>query len=405
MLRPFLLALSLAVLLSAPAAAQRFPQHARAAVEAPQLLARGGAGVALPSAETALFYNPAHLARPDLRPFTLTVLAVQGGANPKLLGDVRFLLDEVVPAVERGFQTPLSDEDRALFDRALERGARPTVGRAAVTLPQLTLRAGGVGLGAGVFATNTTRYRFEDLGGGIPLLDLFAQADLIGAAAVGAALPNTPVAVGTTARYARRVIGYKHKDLLAMDPDREHLHLIGGQTLAFDVGLHATDVAPELPGRLDVGLALYDVLGGGFTYALERSIRLGGNGAPDEAEIARVLEAFEARDGRTSFRLGAAYRLEILGPLARVALAADYVSTSSSESAQPALAKLRLGAEGTLGGLLALRAGIGQGYPSVGLGLRLPGVRLDYALFGEEDGRLPGQLPRYSHVMQVRVGL
>jgi len=403
---PRLFALAaLCALLAAPAEAQRFTQHARAAVEAPQVLARGGAGVAFASPEAALFYNPAQLAHLSMSRPRVELLSVQGGASTKLFGDVGFIRDEVAPAIERGFESPLSDEDRALFERALDRGGRPTVGRAAVTLPQVTFRAGGIGISAGAFAANTTRYQFEDLGGGVPLLDLFSQADLIGAVGMGARLPESPLAVGVTGRYARRFIGYKHKDLLAMSPETEQLYVIGGQTVAFDLGFHAEDVSPELPGRLDVGFAVYDLIGGGFTYALERTVELTGEPRSADPELERVLAAFEERDGARSFRAGAAYHLGAVGPLRGAVVAVDYLSASTSESAQPALSKLRLGAEARLAGFLALRGGLGQGYPAAGVGIETRFARIDYGFFGEEDGRLPGQLERFSHLLQVRIGL
>jgi hypothetical protein len=397
--------LLLLTLLAAPAEAQRLSQYARAAVDAPQVLARGGAGVALPSAESALFYNPAHLARLDLPRVRVEVLGVQGAASTNFFGNLGFLLSDVRDAVDAGFGLPLTADDRALFDEALDRGARPTVGQAALALPVVMLGHEHGALGFGVFATNTTRYRFDDIGGGVPLLDLFSQADVLAVASGAARIPDTPLAAGITTRLARRYIGSKFKDLLAMDPDHEQLYVISGTTLAVDLGLHAHDMVPSLPGRLDLGLAVYDLLGGGFSYGHDRSIALTGNGDANQGEIDRILAAFDGRDGSISARLGAAYHLDVLGPLADASLALDWVSASSSESQQPFLAGLRLGAEATVASRLALRAGIGQGYPAGGFGVVLPGMRLDYSLYGVEDGRLPGQLTRYTHLLQLRVGI
>lgn len=392
-------------LLAAPAESQRLSQFSRAAVDAPQVLARGGAGVAVPTAESALFYNPAHLARLELPRVRIEVLGVQGATSTNFFGNLGFMLGDVRDAVDAGFGLPLTSEDRALFDEALDRGARPTVGQAAVALPVVMLRHEYGAFGFGVFGTNTTRYRFDDIGGGVPLLDLFSQADVLAVASGAAVIPDTPIAAGITTRLARRYIGSKYKDLLAIDPDHEQLYVISGTTLAVDLGLHALDVAPSLPGRLDFGLAVYDLLGGGFNYSHDGSITLTGNGEINQRELDRILDAFSGRDGAISARLGAAYHLDVLGPLADASLALDWVSASSSESRQPFLTGLRLGAEATVATRLALRAGVGQGYPAGGFGLILPGMRLDYSVFGVEEGRLPGQLRRYTHLIQLRVGL
>jgi len=402
-----LAALLLACALAAPAEAQRYSQYARAAIEAPQVLARGGAGVALPSADAALFYNPAQLARLHGQRVRVEVLGVQTGINTAFFGDLNFLLDDVIPAVEDGLSFPLSSRDRALFDEALDRGRLPNVGRAAVALPHVTVPTAWGGVSGGVFAQSTTRYRFEDIGGGIPLLDLFSQADAIGAVGAAARVPGAPLAVGVTGRFARRGILFKHKDLLAFSQDAEEAYVIGGSTVAFDLGVHAANVAPTLPGRLDLGLALYDVVGGGFSYGLERRIELTGSGATNERELGQILDAFDGRDGRVSFRMGAAYHVQPLSALPGLrdlAVTADYVSASTSESQQPMLGHVRLGAEAQALGFLRMRAGLLGGYPSGGLGLESRYARLEYTLFGEEDGRLPGQLPRYNHLLHLRFG-
>ncbi len=413
MRHPRLLLLALVGLVAAaPAQSQRLPQYARAAVESPQVLARGGAGVALAGPETALFYNPAHLARLGLAKPRIEVFGLQNGVSTKFFGDVGFLQDEVLPEVEDGFggdDVLLTDSERELFENALVQGRRPTVGQAAVTLPSVMMNTGLAGFGGGFFATNTTRYRFVDDGAGIPVLDLFSQADAVVALAGAARVPTTPLAVGLTGRYARRWVAYKNESFLSIDPDGEQLYVIGGSTVAFDLGLHAADVMPGMvPGALDVGLTVYDLVGGGFDYGLDRAVALTGEGAQDDEEIARILADFDGRDGTPSVRLGAAYRLPslpALGPVSDAAVALDYVSTSTSESEQPLLSKFRLGAEATVGGIFALRTGLSQGYPTLGAGLQTRFFRLDYVLFGVEDGRLPGQLERYNHLVQLRVGL
>lgn len=391
-----------------PAQAQRYQQYARAHVESVQVLGMGGSGVALSGPETAFFYNPAHFASADLFRTRVEILGAQAELSTKFFSDLDFFLDRVQPALEDGFEFPLSEEDRALFDDALAQGRRPTVGQAAVALPSVMVGLGPYGIGGGVFAHNTTRYRFEDNGAGVPVLDLFSQLDAIVALGGGMRVPGSNLSAGLTGKYVRRYIGYKNKDFLAIDPDDEQLYVINGSTVSFDLGLQYEDAVASLPGSLDLGLAVYDLVGGGFEYDLYDSIDFTGSGSENTREVERVLADFEDRDGSPSFRLGAAYRvpaLVALSGLQDVSVALDYLSTSTSESSQPFLSKFRLGAQAKVAGLVALRAGVSQGYPTFGTGLHTPFFRLDYVFYGVEDGRLPGQLDRYNHLVQLRVGL
>ncbi len=395
-----------------PARAQRYEQYARAAVPSAQVLGMGDAGVAFAGPETAFFYNPAHFARLGIARPRIEILGARGTLNTKFFGDLDFVTNRVRPELEDGIgdgegglPTP---EEWAFLQEALAQGRRPTVGQAAALLPSVMLNVGPYGVGAGVFGHNTTRYDFQDNGTGIPVLDLFSQLDAIVALSGGARLPNTNLSAGLTGRYVQRYVGYKNEDFLALDPDGEQLYVINGSTVAFDLGVQYTDAVATLPGSLDLGLAVYDLVGGGFRYGLYESVALAGSGADDEREIANVLGAFEGRDGAPSFRLGAAYRqpaLPSLPLLGDLGVALDYVSASTSESEQPLLSKLRLGGQATVGGVLAVRAGLSQGYPTFGTGIQTPFFRLDYVFYGIEDGRLPGQLERYNHLVQVRFGL
>ncbi|RLD16369.1 MAG: hypothetical protein DRI36_05735, partial [Caldiserica bacterium] len=64
--------------------------------------------------------------------------------------------------------------------------------------------------------------------------------------------------------------------------------------------------------------------------------------------------------------------------------------------------KLHLGAEADLK-ILKLRGGFYQGYPSFGLGLDLWFLEIDYAFWGRELGRYPGQIPEWNHMISIRL--
>jgi hypothetical protein len=400
--------LALALLLGLPAQAQRHEQYARATTPSAQVIGMGGAGVAVAGPETAFFYNPAHFAKLGLLRPRIEFLGVRAEASTKIFDDVDFFFDRVEPAIDDGIDYPLTQEDRALFVDALAQGARPTVGQAAVMAPSVMLTLGNVGVGVGVFGHNTTRYRFEDNGSGVPILDLFSQADAMAVVSGAVAVPNSKLAVGVAGKYARRFIGYKNQELIAIDPDDEQLYVIDGSTVTFDLGLQYTDTFGMLPGSLDFGLAVYDIVGGGFGYEEFRAIDLTGDDGEDLDELEAILAEFEDRDGAPSFRIGASYgvpALAALPALSDVDVALDYVSESTSESDQPFLSKFRLGGQATLAGVLALRAGVSQGYPTFGAGVETRFFRLGYVFHGVEDGRLPGQLERYNHLVEVRFGL
>ena len=402
------LLLTLALVLALPTQAQRYEQYARTIVPSSQVLAMGGAGVAFAGPETAFFYNPAHFAQLGIVRPRIEILGVRGELSTKFFDDLNFFRDRVEPAFDEGVELPLSAENRELFQDAFDRGRRPTVGRAAVLLPSVMLALGPYGVGAGVFASNTSQYRYEDNGSGIPIFDLFSQLDAMAVIAGGGTIPNTNLSVGLAGKYARRYIGYKNEDFLAIDPDNEKIYVISGSTVSFDVGLQYTDAVRTLPGSLDFGLAVYDVVGGSFNYDLNSSIDLSGEGADDLQEVEQVLADFEDRDGTPTFRVGTSYWVPTIATfpiLTDLGAALDYVSTNTSESSQPFLSKIRIGGQALVANVVAVRAGISQGYPTFGTGIVTPFFRLDYVFYGIEDGRLPGQVERYNHLLQVRFGL
>ena len=407
----FILLVLLALSFSGPVQAQGFgavQQDARPSVPALEAHAMGGAVVAVPSAETAFFYNPAHLARvSDRLRFTVA------GAGVGLSGDVfdkySFWRDELQPAIEEGLDDiRAEDYDRleSLYSRAMEMGRRQSVATVTAFGPSVQLGVGaGQAVGAGVFATNATRLQFSDAGVGVPQLDFYDQLDVIVPVTVATFVPNTPLAVGVTASFAQRYISAKSSLLEEIDPDNEHLYMLKGSTVALDAGVHAQDVVPGL----DLGAAAYSLVGGGFDYRYTRRIGLTGNeGLDDEAEIAELETRFNGRKRPSTFRVGAAYRLPasvLTGTMLRgVTFATDYVSASTSEFSQPTSTHVRFGVNVEVGRVLALRTGLSQGYPSAGASVSLPGVRVDYAYFGVEDGRTMGQLGRSNHQLVLRFG-
>ncbi|MFN3596162.1 MAG: hypothetical protein ACK41D_02700 [Rubricoccaceae bacterium] len=387
-------------------------QDARVSVPSVRALGMGDAVTAVPTHETAFFVNPAQLAQVDLRRPRITLLSAAAGAGGNLRETYTFFRNDLEPALRHGIAEMRRDDPeayRALYDEALRVGATPKAGFAAVQGPSVQLATGGLAVGAGVFGHVVTRGKLFDGGAGFPYLDLYSQADVAVPVVAAMRVPGAPfgLSAGVQATYAQRRVTAKADPLDALDPDGEKLYVLRGSAVALDAGVYARDVV--VPG-LDLGAAVQNLAGGAFELAYERSFALFGSAsAPDDqAEIARLEARFNAREARPAVRLGAAYRLPLLPGtgllVSRAVVSADYVGASTSEYAQPLAAGVRAGAQATLAHLVDVRVGLSQGYPSVGAGLRLPGVHVGYAFFGVEEGRRTGQLGRTNHLMQVRVG-
>ncbi len=385
-------------------------QDARPLVEALQVRAMGGAVVAVPMAETAFFYNPAHLARLDLSRPQITFVGAGASVSKAILEEYRFVRNELEPAIDEGLEEiRLNDYDRLseLYDRALELGRSQTAATLVAYGPSVQMKVSdNEALGVGLFGTNSFRMQFTDAGVGVPRLDAFDQLDIIVPVTGAFGIPNSPLAVGATASYTRRYLTAKGALLEQLDADEEHLYVLKGSSMSFDVGIHAQDVMPNV----DIGAAFYQILGGGFNYRYHSRIDLTGNNGPnDEAEVAELEERFNARHSKPSYRIGAAYRVPLPPStpsiLNKVTIATDYVSASTSEYDQTTGAHFRMGVGAEIGGMLSLNSGYSQGYASFGASLSLRVVQFEYAYFGIEDGREAGQLGRYNHHIQLRFGL
>lgn len=416
MTRPLHLALAL-IALAGPASAQEYIQDARAAALVPSVLGRGDAGVALARRETAFFTNPAHVAATP-GGFHLSLVGLAAGLNPTALDVGRRVYDEAngysgneEPCDTDGDGVPddyctgsgTSTEDTA--DELVRMARRPADLRGTILLPSVSFRAGSVGVSAGTFVQSTMRVQAAaDAATGDSLLYTFMQTDGIGALTLSATLPAAvtaavgKVTAGIGARYVRRFATTYDVDPGELDALGDPA-LVEGAAVSVDLGaLWETPV-----DGLDAGLAVYD-LGGTMDYVPSDFFGLLGEGGTT-AEARRIERALEGRDGRRSFRVGAAYR-PIVGPgVPEIVLLADYVSASTTAYTQPLLQHLRLGAEATLGGVLAARAGFGGGGPSVGATLTLVVLRLDYALYTRPSGRVEGADGGFQHALLVRLGL
>jgi hypothetical protein len=85
--------------------------------------------------------------------------------------------------------------------------------------------------------------------------------------------------------------------------------------------------------------------------------------------------------------------------------AADWVDIATDlGNDEDTYKRLHFGLEGKLGRFLALRAGLYQGYGSLGASVDLRALRLDYATYAAELGRTAGDRADRRHVIQLTVG-
>ncbi len=422
--------------LLALAAAPSAQPFATPSQEAPAIvtdLARRGAGgvvAALPTLDSPFFANPAHISTED--GFSLNVLGLTLGAGGNVNESWQFYDDELGPAIEEGLDEIRRDDPErldSLYREALRIGGTPKTVDLAVLAPSLRMGIGPASIGIGVYGQSTTRALLRDGGAGIPAVDLYSQADLIVPAVVGADLSKTPLGlampfglhVGARATFLQRRVTAKAKPIDAIDPDNEKLYVLRANAVRLALGAMATDVV--IPG-LDAGLELSN-LGRTLDYEFETGLDVSSDSgflneedltAAERAQAATLESRFDDRQSEPVVRIGAAFRLPtaMLPAVSKAAVGLDYTSASTSSLGQNAeatsvldqsmAAGLRLGARATLARYVDLQLGISQGMPSAGIGLHTKVVRLEYATYGVEDGRLLGQLPRRNHVVRLRFG-
>lgn len=388
------------------AEAQNGRRTQRSFVASPAALGMGDVGVAHRFEASSFFYNPAHVSEAGS---TTRVFGAQGAISDQVRDQSSFYTERMDPAIDRGLESIPADELATLYDDALAATTTPSQAHVGLLLPAVTRQVGdGVGVGGGLFAKTDGSFRLYDAGLGIPQVTLVSRSDFMGLVSAGVDVMETGLSLGTTVKYTKRYLSYKDKPLDTFSPD-EDVVLLEGSNLGVDVGALYTLPFLPVPGRLTVGASVYDLLHTGYNYDVYGTISdvpLMGRFVADSGPLARSQVDAEVGMAQRrfnlsqSYRFGAAYALGHLGPLTDVSVAADYVGYGSPEISQSVLAGMHVGARANLTRILAFRAGLSQGYPSVGAGLDLGVFRADYALHAVEEGRTPGQLSSYIHTIQ-----
>lgn len=405
---------SVAALAAAPVAVAQNPlQNGRSVVASPAVLGMGDAAAAFPTGGSSFFYNPAHVVR-NTGFFPRFQLGLQGRGSTNLKDYYDFAKDDLEPALDKGIANLTQDEIDTLAARALD--ATHERGYAMAEAPaSFAMRVGPVAFGVGGFVHAEGRLRSVPSGGGLPIVEASVLRDVsaIGSAAVDVGMFGVSgLAVGVNARVTKRALAIKEKPLDAWGDD-EQLYLHEATALGLDLGI-LYDLSVPLPGKVTVGAAIYDVVGGDFDYEYKGrylcgSVDLACNftaTAPSPALIAGEDSLARMRFGVSpSYRMGVAYTAPtFFGLLAETGVALDYVGYSDPLLVkQPFLAHLSAGAQVRLARIVALRAGLNQGYVTAGAGLKLGPLALDYSFYGFEQGKNPSTDASWQHLVSLGI--
>ncbi len=387
--------------------AQNFSQAARPYVQSIEALGMGDAVAAIPSPHTALFYNPAHFAYlPPFRPI-INAIGVRTAFNSNVVEQINYYRKDLKPATEDGLENLSAAELSKLYERALDLGRQRTFLNAAVLGPSIMLNAGRIGVGGGLYGNSYIRYHFSDAGAGVPRIDMAGVADGIITAGGGMHLGFIglrDVAFGVNGKYIQRYATIKKKPLDVIGAE-EPLHIFSAKAVSFDFGVLAEiPLFQFIPGRFQFGAAVYDIAPRKFSFQYDRtwSSSLSYDAAIVDPERQVVQESLNLS---MSYRIGVAYVLpSLLGLFKETGVAVDYVGILNPIVDQSFMTNLRIGLQLNVP-FLAVRLGYNQGYPTAGVGVSLGFIRLNYAYYGIEEGRLPGQSPSWNHAVQVSLGV
>jgi len=344
-----------------------------------RMIGMGGTGVALPGPDNAVFLNPALLGLSEDRQIRL--LEAQILVNENTFRQYGFYQDHRDQFEDLDQMT--DPERNRFYNEMLEVARDATVFGLNGSAP---LSVVGGGYSVGVYERAVLNYELREGASSIPLMRADAVADgqiVVGFGCKLLALPLGDLYFGANGKYLYRAVVSETKSAPAVDTI-DDMRVYRGWALAFDMGLAVVS------GRWSVGAGFYDFNWPEISWTVN-------DDPPDGLHIP---------DGTIggSMRLGAAYQaaLSVPGLIDRVKFAFDFESPLSDRMGT--LAKISLGSEARFAGLVMLRAGIHQGYPAAGVGMRLNVVKLEYAFSGETLGRHPGQLDSWNHYVSVGLG-
>lgn len=356
-------------------AAQQRALGTRTFVPSPQVLGMGGAAAAYPTPRTALFYNPAHLAKLNVSRAPVTMLGGSFSISNNFSEQINFYNDRLQPAIDAGIDNLEESEEQLLYDEVFRMGGSPTVFGGDILLPSFVMSRESHGYGGGIFAHSESTYNIEDAGAGVPGVDFTALVDLMAVASFGtdfSAMGFRDLSVGVTTKYAQRYLTLKVKPVDAFDED-ESFYILGASAVTADFGLLYEASFIRTPGKLYFGVVWSDFALKNFDYQFN-AYWVKNEAVQDNDAIATDAATAQQRYPiRSTMRVGLAYVLAGKGLFKETALALDYVQSEDPLVEQPLLGHLSMGLQTTMGKVFSVRAGLNQGYTTVGAGFNWTG--------------------------------
>jgi hypothetical protein len=344
----------------------------------PRALGMGGAAVAVRGMEDPFFINPALLHFNTAS--RLTLFDTRLGFNDNMRQIYRFYRNnkEDIDNIDQ-----LSDARRnELYSEALRYALEPARLLVQGPLPVSYVRPN---FGIGFFSQAIVDAEIFQGAAGIPIVDFAFRGDtqLMASFSGGTdeLLPGR-LAAGISVKYLNRWVSSKVKSLAGFGGDEE-FDVYRASSFGVDLG-----AAYQATPRLLVGAAWYDLFSSELKWTLKN-----GTGENPPAD-----ERIEPR-----FRIGAAYYPPLgLGFLLKDVVVAFDIN-EPFDGDVTFFKKLHFGASASVTPVVKIRAGLNQGYPTLGGGLDLAVVRLDYVFYGEELGQYAGQIPRWNHLLRVQI--
>jgi hypothetical protein len=349
------------------------------------IISTGGAGIASHGRLGMLFVNPAALGIGDQSDFS--ILKVGAMANWDLYDYYQIYnkLDTTLP------DYGISGLDQA--DLAKLINLRAKVG---LNGP---LSLGYMGNGIGILLYNDFLTSFViKQSAGIPYVDFGTYLDAGLVVGYGFQLP-LPFFIG---KFARLYAGVSIKYLNRVKYEDDRLNIVE----AFDIGMSIANTSRGVylgqnigadagltlmfNDQISVGIVIKDFFSTGFTWAEYNS-----NLEKVETGSTLPISYFYP-----SLDIGSAFKVRWTSyVLSDINLYFDIVN--SLDFSENYWLKLRIGAEATLIKLLILRVGLYEGYPTAGIGISLPLLKINAAFYTEELGELPGTLPQSTAMIDV----
>jgi hypothetical protein len=348
-------------------------------IQSTRMVGMGGTGVALPGPDNAVFLNPALLGVADEVSFKLVEL--QALFNQNTFEQYNFYEDHQDQFEDLDQMT--DPERNRFYSQMLEVARDETVFGLNGAAPFSVV---GRGYSVGVYERAVVNYDLREGASSIPLIQVDAVTDgeiVLGVGKRVGGFMFGDLCVGANAKYLYRAVTSQVKSAPAVDTF-DGLRVYRGWAMAFDFGFLISS------GEWAVGGGFYD-----FNWP---EIRWKVNEAPPDG--------FNTPTGTIegSMRIGISYRprFEMPGFLDRFKFALDMESPWSDQMGT--FKKLSMGVESRFSGLLMVRAGIHQGYPSAGVEFPFKIIKVEYAFTGEALGRYPGQLTSWNHYVSVGLG-